>query len=315
MKAAIDENRDIRQFICEFEKDLKGGGMSLRFDSKLLTAAAAACSLFLIPAHAMPQQGGDAAAKPTPHLANGHPDLNGVWDPWSGHVIRSDEDSRNGLGEVQKNGSVIVLYDQNRALAERAKGTAEPEAPAQQRPRMMPPYKPELVARVNDLFARQNRVDPIYECKAPGVPRIGPPQEIIQGANRLVFIYSDLAGNFWRIIPTDGTPHNADADPSYLGDSIGHWEGDTLVVDDVNFTDDTWLAGGGTFHSQALHVTERLTRHGDSLAYEVTVEDPMVLTGPWKMPARTLKVSETPLEEAPPCKDMDQQHFVTFDHH
>jgi len=83
-------------------------------------------------------------------------------------------------------------------------------------------------------------------------------------------------------------------------------EGNTLVVDDVNFTDDTWIAGGGTFHSQALHVTERLTRRGDSLLYEVTVEDPMVLTGPWKMQPRTLKVSDTPLEEAPPCKDMDQ---------
>jgi hypothetical protein len=302
--------------------------MTVRSTSKLflLTAAAAACSLLLIPTHAARQQNAavdtkanadSAAAKPTPHLANGHPDLNGIWNPWVGHVIRNDAQSRDGLGETEKNGSVIVLYDQNRALVARSKGTgaiaSTPGQPPRRPPASVPPYKPELVAKVKDLEDHQNRTDPSFKCLAPGVPRIGPPHEIIQSDKKVVFIYSDLAGNFWRIIPTDGRPHNADADPSYLGDSIGHWEGDTLVVDDTNFTDDTWM-GPGYFHSAAEHVTERLTRRGDSLVYDVTVEDPGVLTQPWVMTPRTMNLSQTPLEEAPPCKDMDQPHFVTNDH-
>src|ERR1700722_20941588 len=111
--------------------------MSFRFESKLLAvAAAAACSLFLIPtraarqqsttpdAKARPKDGGTAASKPTPRLENGHPDLNGIWYPWSGHVIHSDGQSRVGVGETEKDGSIIVLYDQNRALIARTKGQA-----------------------------------------------------------------------------------------------------------------------------------------------------------------------------------------------
>jgi hypothetical protein len=291
--------------------------MRLCFDSKLGTAAALFL-LFLTTTNAAPQQNSTVnakvsadTAKATPHLANGHPDLNGVWNPWAGHVSQGDSTQKNG--ETEKDGSIIVLYDQRQALAERARAGAPPPPP---RPRpAMPSYKPEFVAKFQDMNVRQNRLDPIYDCKAPGVPRIGPPQEIVQSDRKVVFIYSDVSGNYWRIVPTDGRPHNKDADPSYLGDSIGRWEGDTLVVDDTNFTDDTWLSNGGTFHTKALHVTERLTRRGDTLTYEVTVEDPNVLTEPWKLQPRTLTLSDIPIEEAPPCKDMDQSHFVTFDHH
>jgi hypothetical protein len=294
--------------------------MSFGFDSKLGTAAAIFL-LSLIPTHAGQQQnttakakvganGADATAKPTPHLANGHPDLNGVWYPWSGHVIRSDGQTKEGVGKTLKDGSIIATYAYDRRY------NTPSAAPANPRPKpSMPSYKPELVAKVQDLEAHQNLTDPSFSCLDPGVPRIGPPHEIIQSDRKLVFIYSDVIGNFWRIVPTDGRPHNADADPSFLGDSIGHWEGDTLVVDDINFNDESWLAGGGYFHSTALHVTERLTRHGDALLYEVTVEDPNVLTEPWTLQPRTLNLSDTPLEEAPPCKEMDQSHFTTLEHH
>jgi len=289
--------------------------MSVRFDSKFV-AAAAAFAFFLIPVHAAPQQNATpdakanpAAAEPTPHLANGHPDLNGTWNPLVGHVIATER-AKSGAGQTLPDGSIVATYSYERRYntgggGGRGRGGA--------RAASKPEYKPELAAKVKDLEDHQNRTDPSFKCLAPGVPRIGPPHEIVQSDNKVVFIYSDLAGNFWRIIPTDGRPHNADADPSYLGDSVGHWEGDTLVVDDLNFTDDTWM-GPGYFHSSAEHVTERLTRHGDSLLYEVTVEDPNVLTKPWTLQPRTMNLSETPLEEAPPCKDMDQGHFVTNDH-
>jgi hypothetical protein len=291
--------------------------MSVRFDSPKLMAAAAAFALFLIPVHAAPQQNAaadanvnPAAAKPTPHLKNGHPDLNGTWNPWVGHVIRDDDQAKKGAGKTLQDGSIVATYSYERrynAGGGGGRGRGGAGAPSK------PEYKPELAAKVKDLEDHQNRTDPSFKCLAPGVPRIGPPHEIVQSDKKVVFVYSDLAGNFWRIIPTDGRPHNADADPSYLGDSVGHWEGDTLVVDDLNFTDDTWM-GPGYFHSSAEHVTERLTRHGDSLVYEVTVEDPNVLTKPWTLQPRTMNLSDTPLEEAPPCKDMDQPHFVTNDH-
>jgi hypothetical protein len=72
-------------------------------------------------------------------------------------------------------------------------------------------------------------------------------------------------------------------EPSYLGDSIGHWEGDTLVVDVTGFNTNTWLVGVGTIHSEKLRVTERYTRDThDTIIYEATMEDPEVLTKPWK---------------------------------
>jgi hypothetical protein len=249
----------------------------------------------------------DESQKPTPRLPDGHPNLNGVWYPWAGHV--SQGDPTKTYGETLKDGSVIATYAYDRRYNTPA---VAPERPA----RSAPVYKPELLAKVKDFASRQAATDPTtYSCKPPGVPRIGPPQQIVQGDRELAFIYSDTNGNYWRIVPTDGRPHNADADPSYLGDSVGRWEGDTLVVDDTNFNDDTWFSNAGYFHSTALHVTERLTRKGDTLVYEITVEDPKVLTAPWVLPPRTMQISENRLEEAPPCKEMDQSHFVNLDHH
>ncbi|MGA9630613.1 MAG: hypothetical protein WBQ63_04250, partial [Candidatus Acidiferrales bacterium] len=178
-----------------------------------------------------------------------------------------------------------------------------------------PSYKPELVAKVKEYNEQQVKLDPGFFCRPPGVPRIGPPHQIVQIPGQVVFLYSDLAGNFWRIIPTDGRPHRTDADPSYFGDAIGHWEGDTLVVDTNNFNDDTWLGDNGLFHSDALHVVERLTRKGDTILYEVTVDDPTVLTQPWTMKPRTLTPQTDPLDEAPPCVEKDAPNMVNLQHH
>jgi len=126
------------------------------------------------------------------------------------------------------------------------------------------------------------QMDTVLRCQAPGVPRIGPPHKIVQNAREVVFLYDDVNGAFFRIIPTDGRPHPEDLEPSFNGDSVGHWEGDTLVVDVVGFNEKTWLAGVGTIHSEKLHVTERYTRDtADTILYDVTVEDPETLTKPW----------------------------------
>jgi len=103
-----------------------------------------------------------------------------------------------------------------------------------------------------------------------------------------------------------------------MGDSIGRFDGDTLVVDVTNFNDDTWLGSDGYFHTEKMHVVERLTRKGDVLTYMATVEDPDVLAKPWTTTPRDLKLSGNRadgLVEAPPCVEHDAPHIVTLDHH
>ena len=179
-----------------------------------------------------------------------------------------------------------------------------------------PQYRPELLAKVKELSDKQGVLDPAFYCKPQGVPRMGPPTQIVQTPGQIVFLYS--ASNLFRIIPTDGRPHRADADPSYMGDSIGHFEGDTLVVDVTNFNDDTWLGSDGYFHTEKMHVVERLTRKGDVITYSATVEDPLVLAKPWTLNSRDLKLATSKsdaLLEAPPCVEHDAPHIVTLDHH
>ena len=87
-----------------------------------------------------------------------------------------------------------------------------------------------------------------------------------------------------RLIPTDGRQHIPQNIRQLQGDSVGHWEGDTLVVDVSSFNEETWFDRAGDFHSDALHVVERYTpRSPDTLTYEATIEDPKVFTRPWKM--------------------------------
>jgi hypothetical protein len=92
--------------------------------------------------------------------------------------------------------------------------------------------------------------------------------------------------------------HPDDLLAGYMGDSVGHWEGDTLVVDVIGFNDKTWLAGTGTFHSEALHVTERYTRvDRDRIDYEVTMDDPKVFTKPWTLRSTLMLRDGTRVQE------------------
>src|SRR5205085_6761158 len=125
--------------------------------------------------------------------------------------------------------------------------------------------------------------DPTALCLPPGIPRVASvglfPMQIMQSPQQVIILYEYM--NVFRVIPMD-KKHPEDLEPSYLGDSVGHWEGDTLVVDVTSFNDRTWLVGAGTFHSEALHITERYTRvDKDRIDYDVMIEDPKVLTKPW----------------------------------
>ena len=98
------------------------------------------------------------------------------------------------------------------------------------------------------------------------------------------------------MIPTDGREHHPEAefDYTYMGSTVGHWEGDTLVLDAIGFTDQTWLGRGGFFHTNQMRVVERFTRRGDTILYDVTVEDPEVLVEPYVLPTRTLRLNPDP---------------------
>ncbi len=268
--------------------------------------AAAIAALAFVPAHAQQQaaaQQKPAPAAPTPRTADGHPDLSGVWVAGN-RGIRTDESSSIKVvlpleGVNQDKDNVFAALDRI-SVAAREKDANKP------------PYKPELAAKVKDLSDRQSREDPAFYCKPAGVPRMGAPSQILQMPGQVVFLY---ATNLFRLIPTDGRPHRTDIDTSYMGDSVGRWDGDTLVVDVNNLNDDTWLGPDGYFHTEALHVVERLTRSGDAITYQATVEDPNVFTRPWVMASRTLRLGTRPLEEGPPCVEKDAEHLVTLDHH
>jgi len=278
--------------------------MKSTFAKSIAVVASVAASLCIVSVVAAAQNSSSAAqaapkkpeATKTPRTADRHPNLNGIW--YRPLLF---------LGAAEQEGNTLKAVNRP--------DPAFAAAIAPLPPMYSPSYKPELVAKVKEYNEQQVKLDPGFFCRPPGVPRIGPPHQIVQTPGQVVFLYSDLAGNFWRIIPTDGRPHRTDADPSYLGDAIGHWEGDTLVVDTNNFNDDTWLADNGLFHSDALHVIERLTRKGDTITYEVTVEDPKVLTKPWTMKPRTLTPLKEPLDEAPPCIEKDAPNMVNLEHH
>jgi hypothetical protein len=125
------------------------------------------------------------------------------------------------------------------------------------------------------------------DCKPLGIPQsyITPyPFQIVQTPKLIVMIFE--YPNAIRMIPIDGRPHPVDPDPTWMGNAVGRWEGDTLVVDTIGFNDKTEVYG--FMHTESLHVVERF-KHLDngSLQYEVTIEDPNVFASPWIIPART----------------------------
>ena len=102
--------------------------------------------------------------------------------------------------------------------------------------------------------------------------------QIVQAPKHLVVAHEYL--NLFRIIPTDGRPHPSDPDPSWMGNPVARWEGDTLIVDSIGFNDKTEI--NGYRHTEKLHVVERFSRPDfETLQYEATIEDPNVFAGPW----------------------------------
>jgi hypothetical protein len=145
------------------------------------------------------------------------------------------------------------------------------------------PYTPEALALRNENAEHWIDRDPELKCYLPGIPRamyMPYPFEITQSTNKIHMAYA-FATTARTIHLDEVEPPPAD---TWMGHSVGHWEGDTLVVDVTNFNDKTWFDRAGNFHSDALRLVERFTlQTPDVIRYEVTIEDPKVFTRPWRM--------------------------------
>lgn len=219
-----------------------------------------------------------------PRAADGKPDLSGIWQAIGVSLFGETGEVRPGEGRASTYG-----------------------------PRESAPYQAWAVSKVNELAA-DNRTDPNVHCKLAGVPRITGipvPFEIVQTAKKTIILYE--SNHAFRIIPTDGKGHPLDLDPTYMGDSVGRWEGDTFVVDVTGFNDKTWLPGAGHFHSDQLHVTEKFKRNpDDTITYEATMDDQKVLAKPWtyrlilRHPPRDERIMEADCSE----NNQDLEHIV-----
>ena len=243
-----------------------------------------------------PATANDPAKKPTPKLPDGHPDLNGYWA-----ISRGPDTPVNS--EFGQRSAFITRGDWRNAR----EAYADPN---------QPPYKPALKAKVEELAKNESKMDTAFFCKPGGVPRIGPPHAIVQAPGMpIVFLYQLGAGNAFRQVPVSAMHDKTALDAGFLynGDSIGRWEGNTLVVETIGFIDETWIGIYGWFHSDKMKVVERISRVGDTLHYQATVEDPGVFTRPWTMnPWVSVKTTER-IVENPPCVETDFDNLTSLD--
>jgi hypothetical protein len=324
--------------------------MNARFQNNRLMAgfpiAVSVVALFFLLPVPVAGQGGQAAAsaaaaasKPTPRTPDGHPDFSGFYNLVDiYHGDPKEEKPGQHVVSRAENGSVLFDYGgANGAGAE--EGNTRIRQTQNGRVNMLdrtcisceePPYKPEYLAKVkaigDAMYGDASPLDPQYDCKPYGVPRGslrgagGYAMQIVQNAQVIAFLYEDRPGPYFRIIYMDGRGHPEDFDPSYVGHSIGHWDGDTLVVDVVGLNDDTWLGSGtigpkyAMMHSDKMHVIERWTRTGNVITYEATVDDPVMFTKPWVMTPRQTQLA-APDDYIRPtmCIPYDKTHLVKND--
>jgi hypothetical protein len=192
-----------------------------------------------------------------PQTAFGHPDFQGIWQAMT-----------TAAWDIQDHGASLGVPAGH--------GVVEGNEI---------PYQPWALERKQQNYAGRATLDPDRRCLLSGVPRITYmpyPFQVVQQADRVTVLYE--YNHTLRHIYMNGNPHPDGPIEWWMGDSRGRWEGNTLVVDTIHFTAETWFDTAGNFHSEQLHVVERFTRTGpDHMLYEVTIEDPKVFTRPWKM--------------------------------
>jgi len=191
-------------------------------------------------------------AGPAPHLPDGRPDFGGKGAWYPGFAGNIAEPKWKGVKSADRHVDV--------------------------------PFLPSSLKLFNERVENIGKNDPEAKCLPVGVPRymFDPyPFQMIQMADRVIFLFE--GDNYpWRIVPTDGRPHPKDLNPTWMGDAVGHYEGDTLVVDVVGFNGLAWLDQAGHAQTEQAHIVERYTRADSrTLKYEVTIDDPGAYSKPW----------------------------------
>lgn len=264
--------------------------MSNRSFGLIVAAMAVPVMAALMSVHVV-AQGGRARVAPidpnfqAPHTPWGDPDLRGAWGQRNNITTYSLQAGKDDREEHTRIGG---------------------QAPAMGKPIVDPPdgkvpYQPWAAAHAQFLWEQHRHptkpewLDPVARGFLEGVPRINLQGgfEIQQYPGYVVFVFD--YGHTYRVVPVDGRPHPAVRLKTWMGDSRGHWDGNTLVIDVTNLNDQSWMDIVGTFHSDALRLTERWSFVGtDRIDYEVTIVDPAVYTKPWKM---AWNMGRNPLDE------------------
>ena len=246
--------------------------------------------------------GAPAYAQDIPRLADGHPDFSGLWvGGVAGEGPEGDATVRNFGGR----GGDFFGFEEDNGLNRMAAGNK-------------PIYRPEHweTIRSNDYWG--NWLDPELFCLPDGVPKVGAPAQIFQTADTIMLIYQGgfNGSNDVRIIPTDGRPHNVARvrAETWNGTGVGNWEGDTLVIETIGFTDESWLHKSGYIHGYNMRVVETLKRDGNRLTWQATVYDDEYLQEPWVLNPVNRNLNTNPdalLAEDLPCDERDVEHIVS----
>ncbi len=213
---------------------------------------------------------------PTPRTPDGHPDLSGNWQP---NAIRQNVDMIGSGVDVPLLPAAREVYEKHRASL--------------------------------------SKDDPEARCLPPGVPRMSTtpyPWSIMQGkvgGKDEIWIVYEGGAHIWRKIFMDGRPHDPNVQDTWLGDSIGHWEGDTLVVETVGQNDITWIDESGIPHSSDMKVTERISRPDfGHLTIEHIIDDPKTFSKPWTFTTHPSLLKGELIEYICQENNRDVQHLV-----
>ena len=265
-------------------------------------------------AQAPPGRGAGRGAPPPPagpigRLPDGHPDMQGFWTPPAITDIEPAPARGGGRGRGAAPGGAPppappAAPAANAGLA--ATGFGGPGARLDT-PDGKIPYKPEARAKQQDILNNHMADEPELHCYPSGVPHSESNQfgvQILQTPGYFVQLSEFM--HTVRIIPTDNRPHIDGKLRLFQGDPVGHWEGDTLVVDTTNQNTKTWFDTSGNFKTEALKVTEKFVpQDANTIVYEATMTDPDIYTQPWTARWNISRARATTMSDGHPYEQME----------